>query len=231
MFQFVYKMFGDGYAALPADGIQAIPNQLKAQLQSTSFNMNTPVKEVNEKTILLENGQSIQADAGIIATDPSRLLSTYVKQEVAWHSCYNFYFKTDHSTLEEPIIGLVADEKALVNNLYFTTDVIEQEGSGAVLSATVVRQHDLSEAELIEQVKQELKAICRLEELTFLKVFTIKKALPRLKQLKYQPSPEKIKVAEGLYVAGDYTANPSLNAAMLAGKVAANSLIADLQVG
>ena len=33
MFEFVYKMFGDGMAALPKEGIQAIPKQLKNQLK------------------------------------------------------------------------------------------------------------------------------------------------------------------------------------------------------
>ena len=37
MFEFVYKMFGEGDATLPKAGIEAIPKQLLTNLKTTSF--------------------------------------------------------------------------------------------------------------------------------------------------------------------------------------------------
>ena len=44
MFEFVYKMFGEGYATIPEGGIGAISNQLKAKLSRTEFRFNTEVR-------------------------------------------------------------------------------------------------------------------------------------------------------------------------------------------
>ncbi len=53
MFEFVYKMFGEGNAAIPVDGIDAIPRQLKKQLTQTKFKFSTPVARVEEGKISL----------------------------------------------------------------------------------------------------------------------------------------------------------------------------------
>ena len=53
MFEFVYKMFGDGLAVIPKSGMQAISNQLKKGLKNTkihfsfyfsTFSKRTPTK-------------------------------------------------------------------------------------------------------------------------------------------------------------------------------------------
>ena len=41
MFEFVYKMFGEGHAAIPKAGMEAIPKQLLNNLKTTTFQYNT----------------------------------------------------------------------------------------------------------------------------------------------------------------------------------------------
>ena len=48
MFEFVYKMFGEGLAVLPKAGIQAISNQLKDNLKKTKILLNTKVRNGKE---------------------------------------------------------------------------------------------------------------------------------------------------------------------------------------
>ena len=47
MFEFVFKMFGNGYAVLPQGGIEEISKQLKNNLQKTTFHFNTKVTRTN----------------------------------------------------------------------------------------------------------------------------------------------------------------------------------------
>ena len=93
MFEFVYKMFGDGLAVIPKNGMQAIPNQLKNNLKNTTFKFNTPVKEVKDKHIILEDERTLESHITIIATDASPLISNLKNQRTQWKSCDTLYFE------------------------------------------------------------------------------------------------------------------------------------------
>jgi len=56
MFEFVYKMFGEGHATLPKSGIEAIPKQLLENLKTTIFKYNTKVETLKETEITLNDG-------------------------------------------------------------------------------------------------------------------------------------------------------------------------------
>ncbi|WP_044397947.1 NAD(P)/FAD-dependent oxidoreductase [Lacinutrix sp. Hel_I_90] len=227
MFAFIYKMFGEGLAVLPKDGIGAIPNQLQAQLKNTRFLFNTAVKAVEEKGIILEDGTRLTTDITVIATESAKLLNK--KQLVAWKSCDTLYFTVEKDSLKRPIIGLVADEGALINNLFFTTSIQNNNRStGAVLSVTVVKAHGLTEEALIQKVAQELETLCGIKTLQCIKRYQIKRALPKLNAVKHVATVADIKYSETIYLAGDHTLNGSLNAAMTSGELVAKQIISDL---
>ena len=95
MFEFVYKMFGEGYATIPKAGMEAIPKQILKKLTKTTFKYNTKVASVNEGEIVLEDQTKIKSHYTLIATEASRLLPLLNKKAVLWKSCVNFYFETD----------------------------------------------------------------------------------------------------------------------------------------
>jgi hypothetical protein len=64
-----------------------------------------------------------------------------------------FYFEVEQNTLKKPIIGLLADNDALINNIFYTTSIANKNTSKAeVLSVTIVKNH-LDETDLINKVK------------------------------------------------------------------------------
>ncbi len=231
MFEFVYKMFGTGYAALPKAGIGAIPNQLKEQLKSTSFLFNTKVASVEKNLITLTNGKTLKSDLTIIATDSSKLLTSVTSSNFQqWKSCQTLYFETPKRTIDKPLIGLLANEFSLINNIFFTTSIANNNSSKKeLLSVTIVRDHNLHETLLVKEVIKELKEICGIEVSKFVKMYDIPKALPKLDSLKYAPTKEAIKVSESVILAGDQLCNGSLNAAMLSGELAAQVAIETLK--
>ncbi|MGS0746898.1 FAD-dependent oxidoreductase [Halpernia sp. GG3] len=92
MFEFVYKMFGDGYAALPKAGIQEIPNQLVNKLKSTKVLFNTKVLAVKDGEITLENGEILESDFTIIATESKNLLSNFKERKYKMEIlCYDLF--------------------------------------------------------------------------------------------------------------------------------------------
>jgi protoporphyrinogen oxidase len=228
MFEFVYKMFSSGHAALPADGMQAIPDQIKRKLTNTQFLMGKKVKNVSENKIIFNNGETMLADRIIIASDPAFLLDEYKRSSTQWKGCTNLYYTAPKSMLRAPIIGLIPSLDSLVNNFHYVTDILDRK-EAHLLSVTVVKSNDLDDQSLIEQVKKDLKKHAGIEGLKFLKLYHIPRSLPSLQNIKYAPDENKLKISDQVYLAGDYLANGSLNAAMESGKVAAKMVLESIQ--
>ncbi|MBT8305692.1 MAG: FAD-dependent oxidoreductase, partial [Maribacter sp.] len=227
MFQFVYKMFGEGLAAIPASGMGAISKQLESRLSNTTFHFNTPVKQVKEGKILLENQSFLDSDFTIIATDAHPLMPNLKNQQLTWNSCDNLYFLTSQKVITKPLIGLVSDENALINNIFYPTTFSKEMNKGKdVLSVTIVKEHGLPPKALIQKTKDELRIHFNIKDSIFLKHYRITNALPRLSNLKNDIEPSETKLTATIFLAGDTMLNGSLNAAMLSGERAAEGVIA-----
>jgi hypothetical protein len=99
------------------------------------------------------------------------------------------------------------------------------------LSVTVVKRHQLNEKKLIDKVIEELHSKCGISDITFLKRYQIKKALPKLINLQYEISSTETKLKSSIFLAGDQLLNASLNAAMISGERAAMGVIQTLEDG
>ena len=232
MFEFVYKMFGDGLALIPKDGIQAISNQLKDSLQHTEFLLNSPVAEVKNKQVILKDGTTIDNHFTIVATEASSLISNLKNQETEWKSCDTIYFETEKRTIEKPLIGLIADKEATINNIFYHTSIANSStAKKELLSVTVVKNHNYNKKELLEKVTKDLVTYCNIENPKFIKNYTIKKALPKLNNLQYELSSTETQLTSNIFLAGDQLLNGSLNAAMISGERAAQGVIQTLEDG
>jgi len=221
MFEFVYKMFGEGLAAIPKKGIQAIPEQLASQLKQTTFQFNTEVAAVTDSHIVLKDGAKLESHFTIIATEANPLVSNLRKQEISWKDCDTLYFKAPRTKQRPKLIGLLADEDAIINNVVSLADLFELTGAADVLSVTVVKPHGLSSEELIRKVAEELQEKFSMANLECIKHYKIKKALPDITNLKNDLTPEETRLTTRIFLAGDTLLNGSLNAAMKSGEQAA----------
>lgn len=226
MFEFVFKMFGEGTATLPKAGIEAIPRQLKANLIRTTFLLNTKVKKVEDHQITLENDDILASDYTIIATEAHSLISNLKNQEIEWKSCDTLYFETEKRAIDKPIIGLIVEKNNLINNIFYHNSLAtDLTGKNELLSVTIVKKHDFSAAELEKIVAAELDDICGIKTIRCIKQYPIAKALPDLKNLHYEMSPTETRLTSKIFLAGDVQLNSSLNAAMLSGESAALGIL------
>ncbi len=179
MFEFVFKLFGEGLALLPKAGIEAIAQQLTKQLTRTTFRFNTKVAAVHDTEIWLENGEKLASDYTIIATAAKELLPQVPQPALEWKSCQTLYFTAPTRLYDQPFIGLLTKENRLINNIFYHTSLpMQQQGKGELLSVTVVEEHDLSQEALVAHVVQELQQECNINDVSFLKLYTIPKGLP-----------------------------------------------------
>ncbi len=226
MFQFVYKMFGTGSAVLPKAGIEAIPKQLLSKLSKTNLVYNTKIESCADGKLVFENGAEVLVDYTIIATEASHLVPNLRNQEQPWKSCETLYFTTKTKIIQKPLIGLITDTDALINNIFYHSSLpMVNSGAENLLSVTVVKSHQMSEEELVKAVGDELATLCTINDITFLKRYHIKRALPELSNIQYDMAPSETRLTSKTFLAGDQLLNGSLNAAMLSGERAANAVI------
>ena len=226
MFEFVYKMFGEGNAALPKDGIQAIPKQLFEKLKNTTCVFNTKVKSVENGSIILESGETLKSNFTIIATQASGLISNLKNQATLWKSCDTLYFEVAKREIKKPLIGLIAAPNALINNIFYHT-ILQTSATATkeLLSVTVIDRQNLTNKQLVTEVQKELKELCNIDSCTFIKQYNIPMALPKLQDIQYEMLPSETRLTETIFLAGDTQLNGSLNAAMIAGERAALEVI------
>ena len=228
MFEYVYKMFGEGFAALPKSGIGAIPRQLAENLNNTSIRFNSPVSSVNDQEITLKNGEKVQTDFTIIATEASGLIQNLSNQATKWKSCDTLYFETKERIIAKPLIGLISADTLINNIFYHTSLATSQKSKNQLLSVTVVKNHSLSQESLVNQVISELQEHCGIDSCNFLKQYNIPLALPKLANLQYEMLPSETRLTTTIFLAGDTQLNGSLNAAMISGERAALGVIETL---
>ncbi len=229
MFQFVYKMFAEGYAALPKGGIEAIPKQLMHKLKYTTFKFNTEVVAIKEREITFRDYGKLVSDFTIVATDANGLIENLKNQHTEWKSCDTLYFETEKRTIKKPLIGLITKPGTLINNIFYHTSLVtNQKPQKELLSVTVIDRQKLSNETLINEVKRELKEQCGISTCTFIKQYTIPKALPNLEDLRYEMLPSETRLTSRIFLAGDAQLNGSLNAAIISGERAALAVVAAL---
>ncbi len=221
MFEFVYKMFGEGYATIPEQGIGAISKQLKKKLKTTQFQFGQEVKQVTNERITLGNGQELIHNGVIITANASALVSNMNDQAIQWKSCTCLYFEVERTNIPEGTIALVADKGKLSNNLYAYKDA----SGKLLLSVTTLKHAGKTNEELTQAIEAEVKEYCGINRIKHIANFRISEALPDLTHLKMTTAPSESQLTDHIFLAGDILFNGSLNAAMESGRLAALGIL------
>ena len=228
MFEFTFKLFGQGSATLPAQGMGEIPKQLAALLPDGSIQLNQAVQAVGIDSITLESGERIQGCATVVATDGSAahaLLPELEGPAPEWRSVTTLYFAADRSPIREAIICLNGSGSGTVNNVCVISDAAPcyaPEGQ-SLLSVSVL---GLVEADdLVEQVRSELLEWFGPEVSSWrhLRTDHIRRGLPE--QLPNGSAPNSIHQA-GVWVCGDHLSSASIEGAVVSGKQTAAAILA-----
>ena len=120
--------------------------------------------------------------------------------------------------------------KVLINNIFYPSSIeTKYRGEKELLSVSIIKEHNYSKNKLIDVVKKELQEICKIENISFLKLYNLPRALPHLNNLKYELAPSETKLKDCIFLAGDLLLNGSLNAAMIAGEKAAYGILETLE--
>ncbi len=218
MFRFVFKMFGKGYAAIPAKGMEELVKQLQAALQQTTFRFNTPVQEIQENYLITSNGERLEFDRVIVTGNPTNLIPGLRGQTQAYRGTYNLYFSANFSPLQAPLIGLITDADNPINSFCVLSEVSAAYApAGKVLISVSLKSDTIATPETVNAALK--KVLNRADlELTHLKTFHIPESLPIVEELRYAIPSTQYALNNGIILAGDQLLNASLDAAMRSGR-------------
>lgn len=224
MFCFVFKMLSDNKAVLPYAGIGQITTEIARNLDKPSIRTGQKVTKVNDNQVVLESGETIDASQVIITSAPllNELYPTTMK--VDFHQTVNLYFELSERLSIGKYIGLNPDKTMLVNSFCMPTAIQSSYAPAGkhLLSVTLNPQVQWSD-DLPEKVMIEIDALTKKQnKAVFLKHYQVKQALPQLSHLSYEP--KVLRPDSHVLAAGDFTANASVNAAILAGRALANAV-------
>lgn len=231
-FEFLFRMFSSGDAAVPARGMAEIPKQIAARLPGRSIRLRRRVRRISAKGVTLDDGTLLNASAVVVATGPleaARMVREITPVEMRGVTCV--YFVVDRSPLEAPMLILNGEGKGPINNLAVISDIapLYAPQGKALLSVTVLEQFLSPRRRLEKEVGLQLGEWFggKVQSLRHLRTYRIPFALP-------DQSPENggvveraARVRRGLYRCGDYCDLASINGAMASGRRAAEAVLED----
>ncbi len=231
MFDFVFKMFGEGDGAIPNLGMEEISKQLADPI-SDSIKTNARVSKIEGQTVFLSDGSKLSAPNIILATEATGLVKEFASAKKEFQTTVHLHFAADKSPIEKPIIALNTSKNRLTNNICVISKVAPGYAPERknLVSISVVGKPNYSEKEIIQNARKELKNWFgnEVENWNHLKTHEVNYALPNQKSVSHETTSNNLKIRDGLYLAGDWNFNGSINAAMRSGRLAAEAIGKDV---
>ncbi|RZM27529.1 MAG: FAD-dependent oxidoreductase [Pedobacter sp.] len=232
MFEFVFKMFSEGDAAIPAKGMGMIPRQLADRLSAEELKLNERVVKIDGRSVITDAEKIYTANFILIATAPSGTPAPYNNLPSEYNSVTNMYFRSKRKPFEEAMIAVNALADKLVNNIAVMNQISAAYSSGgeALISLSLVGDHSQADdLELQTKVINELKRwFPEAVNWVHLKTYHIGYALPNDDWVNNDVNKATIMLDDHCFICGDHLMNGSLNAAMKSGRLAAEAIISSM---
>lgn len=221
-FKNVFSNFNKGYAAVPVNGMQAIPDQMVKNLNPHNLLLGNKVIEAkNPEKIVLENNEIIEAKYMVLTGGSNSLVNNHI---VEFNSVRTFYFSSRVKVKHSKYINLFPYD-SLINNIAILSSVSENYSpEGNTLFSITIIESDLSKSELIDIIQDKLSTYYGDEKSNyiFMKEINIKQATIKQKTGYFDL---KIEDKKNILFAGDYTTYGSIEGAVVSGIKTAEKLI------
>jgi len=257
MFEFVFKMFAEGAATLPRDGIGAVPQQLASKLPEGTVVLNTPVSAIDRsgRGVALVNGTVLACDSLVIATDAPACASllkganvmgdeddgVFLNEDGRSSTCLYYTFDGP-PPIRDPILILNGEsDGGLINSMCFPSAINPNYApSGQTLASVAVvgmppaaGGGTAGAAKALEKsVRAELErwfGTAEVAKWKFLTLYTAQYSQPSQTPPNDRGFKRSMVVKDGICVCGDHRDTPTVNGAILSGKTAASAVLEELE--
>ena len=228
--EFVLRSFVRGRPSLPAQGMQALPNQLHGALPAGTVRLNTPVEQVRGTHVRTRDGE-LSARAVIVATDPMSAARLLPGLDIPVGRPTTTWYHATTTELTDGLGVLVVDglrRGPVVTSVALSNAASTYAPPGCTLvSSSVLGVSGTSEG----GVRRHLSTMLRVDTAGWHCVGAVRNpyALPAMSPPLQVRKP--VRMGDGCYVAGDHRDTASVQGAMVSGRRAADAVLADLSGG
>lgn len=230
MFEFLFKMLNQGLAAVPADGMGMISQQLANSLRYNEIVLNEKIVRIENQSAFGASGKVYNAKAFIISSYNPELIGKARKLPLAvGKSALTLYFSTPNPLQFSNRIVLNAMPNQLINNIAFISDVAPSYAPQGQSLISVSIHHLLvyQQSQLEQTVKSELihwypDAV----NWKLISIYAIPYALPENSSVRHNIIADELKSEHNKFICGDYMLNGSINGAMKSARLAVKELLA-----
>ena len=245
MFEFVFRMFATGDTAVPARGMQRMPEQLAGRLSAGSIRLNTRVANIEPLgtgvRIGLEGGEHVDAARVVLATEgdaAARLLGPLAggrELNTGWVGTVTLAYAmalADRPT-PDPILMLDGEGAGPVNHLVVASNVAPSyapQGRALVYANTAgVPAGD--DATLDRAAREQLRGWFgqSVDRWQLVRAIRVERALPDQRVIdareRVAATPRAASIREGVFLCGDHTCNASIDGALKSGRLAGEAIL------
>lgn len=226
----------DGLPALPALGMQALPNQLALGLER-SVEHGVDVLGINrsigEGVRIFTDGGEIQARAGVVATDPVTASTLLGLGTPMMRGMATWWFSTEipPTTMKTPVVNPVGPAAGPIAHAVVVSNIAPRyapPGQHLVAACSVVVPGSVAGTESEAEVRQQLGQMFRTDASSWDLV---------TRHVKSEAWPasrppfilgREVDLGDGLFVAGDHREAPGVPGAMRSGRRAAAAVLEEL---
>jgi phytoene dehydrogenase-like protein len=229
--RFTFKMLATGKTAVPARGMGEIPKQLAARVPLGSVRTNSLVGSLlreKDRVVGVEAaGKEHEADAVVVATEApaaGRLTSQAVPGDSVGQLCV--YYAVDELGSRKKIV-LNAGDAGFVNNAVQISNIsplYAPSGQG-LLSVVALNCCDLPDEEICRRGVEEVTRWYPEANLEPLAIYRVPYAQFAQPPDIHRKLPKNRTQTPGLFLAGEYTEDSSINGSMFSGEKAAEEVI------
>jgi len=231
MFGFVYAMFAEGRAALPADGMEAIPRQLATMLPAGSISAGVRVRRTDPGAVTLADGRRLEADHVVVATDAADAAD--IRPDLRpprWRETVQLAFAAEHAPFDDPILCLDAEGEGPVHHVAVISNVAPTYAppGAALVSLTVIGGSALDDEALEAAAREQMRGWFgpAVDRWRLQRIDRVRRALPVIRDANPVEDRSRFALGPGLWRCGDALENASINGAMVAGRRCAESILA-----
>ena len=233
--ELVLRCFFRGEVAVPAQGMQALPEQLAARLPSGTLRLACPVASLEGTTLHLEDGERLVAGNVVVATDApaaSRLLGDEIGVPAPGLSTTTLHYAAPASPAGTGALVLGADGDGPVVTLAVMSDVADTyapPGRSLVSVSTLEHaDHESRAVDLDARVRHQLTGWYGpdVEGWELLRVDAIRYAQPRQTPADLTSLARRVRLDGGRWVCGDHRDTGSIQGALVSGRRTARELLA-----
>ncbi|MFQ5558156.1 MAG: NAD(P)/FAD-dependent oxidoreductase [Acidimicrobiales bacterium] len=222
--EFMFRMLCEGVAAVPALGMGAIATQLAADLPGDTIRYDQRV-ETTEADHVMVDGEKIRANAVVVATGLSDAAElTDGIDDRGWLGATTWWFAADEAPIHRPVLALGGSAGPLNSVAVLSQVCSSYAPGGRALIAASCASVELDESRARRQLTEWFGPV--VDSWQTLRTDRVERARPR-QPVGLDPD-QRVRLSNGLFVAGDHRQNSSINGALVSGRRAGDAVAARL---